>query len=309
MGATERRTKVLTLAATALGSALAFLDGTVVIVALPRMEEDLGLGLAGQQWVVLGYALSLSALYLVSGAVGDRVGLRRTFVVGVVLFAAASMLCAAATSEATLIAGRALQGVGGAALTTTSLALLRVVWADEAGRAIGLWTSLTSVATIGGPPLGGLIVESGFVALGLPPQRAAGRRGGGARRWRRRPGEDRSGRSTLDLVGAGSHRGGLDRGDVRARGGAGERRRGRVARGGRRHRRPSWPRRLDGTGTRSARAPPPVAPCRGSPPRISSPWWSTRRSVRTCSFCRSTCSSSGSRRRFRDSRSYRRVWR
>ncbi len=156
---TSRRARLLTLFATALGSSLAFLDTTVVIVALPRMDADLDLGLTGQQWVYLAYALSLSALYLVSGAVGDRVGLRRAFVVGVGLFAGASALCAAAPSETALVAGRALEGVGGAALTTTSLALLRVTWADEAGRAIGLWTSLTSVATIGGPTLGGVIVE------------------------------------------------------------------------------------------------------------------------------------------------------
>mgnify|MGYP000504076639 CR=1 FL=1 len=154
------RVRRLTLVATALGSSLAFLDTTVVIVALPRIERDLELGLAGQQWVVLGYSLTLSALYLVFGAVGDRVGLRRTFMAGVVVFALASLLCAAAASEAALVGGRALQGVGGAALTTTSLALLRVTWADEAGRAIGLWTSLTGVATVAGPPLGGVLVES-----------------------------------------------------------------------------------------------------------------------------------------------------
>ncbi|HEY7730590.1 MAG TPA: MFS transporter [Gaiellaceae bacterium] len=153
------RIRRLTLVATALGSSLAFLDSTVVIVALPEIESDLGLGLTGQQWVVLGYSLALSALYLVFGAIGDRVGLRRTFVAGVVLFAGASLVCAAATSEHALVAGRVLQGVGGAALTTTSLALLRVTWGDEAGRAIGLWTSLTSVATVAGPPLGGLVVE------------------------------------------------------------------------------------------------------------------------------------------------------
>ena len=196
------RVRLLTLLATALGSALAFLDTTVVIVALPQMEEDLGLGLAGQQWVYLAYALSLSSCYLVGGAIGDRVGLRRTFVVGVVLFAAASLLTALAPGEGVLIAGRALQGVGGAVLTTTSLALLRVTWADEAGRAIGLWTSLTSIATIGGPPLGGLIVETAswrWVFLINVPLAAvtialavAGR------------GEDESshGRSSLDLVGS-----------------------------------------------------------------------------------------------------------
>lgn len=196
------RVKMLTLFATALGSALAFLDTTVVIVALPAMEKDMGLGLTGQQWVYLSYALSLSAFYLVGGAIGDRVGLRKTFVVGVILFAAASLLTALAPTEAVLIAGRTLQGVGGAVLTTTSLALLRVTWAGEAGRAIGLWTSLTSVATVGGPPLGGLIVQTvswRWVFLINVPLAVitvvlalAGR------------GEDErvEGRSTLDLVGS-----------------------------------------------------------------------------------------------------------
>ena len=151
---------MLTLFATALGSALAFLDTTVVIVALHAMDDDIGLGLSGQQWVYLAYALSLSAFYLIGGAIGDRVGLRRTFIVGVVLFALASLLTALAPNEGVLIAGRALQGLGGAVLTTTSLALLRVTWAGQAGRAIGLWTSLTSLATVGGPPLGGVIVQT-----------------------------------------------------------------------------------------------------------------------------------------------------
>ncbi len=153
------RSRRLTLLATGLGSALAFLDATVVIVALPRMEADLGLGLAGQQWVVLGYSLALSALLLVAGAAGDRLGLRRTFSTGVVVFAAASLACAVAPSADLLVTARVFQGVGAAALTTTSLALLRVVWAEEAGRAIGLWTSLTAMATVAGPPLGGLLVE------------------------------------------------------------------------------------------------------------------------------------------------------
>jgi MFS family permease len=124
----------LTLLATGLGSSLAFLDATVVIVALPRIEADLDLGLVGQQWVVLGYSLALSSFLLIGGAVGDRVGLRKTFLAGVVLFALASVVCAAAPSAALLIVGRFLQGIGGAALTTTSLGLLRIVWAGEAGR-------------------------------------------------------------------------------------------------------------------------------------------------------------------------------
>lgn len=197
-----RRVRMLTLFATALGSALAFLDTTVVIVALPSMDEDMGLGLSGQQWVYLAYALSLSAFYLVGGAIGDRVGLRRTFVAGVVLFALASLLTALAPSKGLLIGGRALQGIGGAVLTTTSLALLRVTWAGQAGRAIGLWTSLTSLATVGGPALGGVIVQAvswRWVFLINVPLAAitialalSGR------------GEDEhaAGRSTLDLVGS-----------------------------------------------------------------------------------------------------------
>lgn len=149
----------LTLAATVIGSSLAFVDATAVFVALPTIERDLELGLAGQQWIVLSYSLALAALYLVGGAVGDRYGRRKTFVVGAVAFAAASAFAGAAASGPLLIAGRTLQGVAGAFLTTNSLALLRAVYADEAGRAIGLWTSLTSIATIAGPPAGGALVE------------------------------------------------------------------------------------------------------------------------------------------------------
>jgi EmrB/QacA subfamily drug resistance transporter len=158
--ASERRPRRgLTLAATSLGSALAFIDTTIVVVALPTMSRSLNLGLRGQQWVYLGYALSLAALYLVSGALGDRLGLRRTFVVGVVLFALASGLCALAPNEGVLVGARLLQGIGGALLTTNSLALLRVAYEGDAGRAIGLWTSFTSLAAVIGPPAGGAIVE------------------------------------------------------------------------------------------------------------------------------------------------------
>ena len=222
--------KLLTLFATALGSALAFLDTTIVIVALPQMEEDMGLGLTGQQWVYLAYALSLSAFYLVGGAIGDRVGLRRTFVVGVVLFAGASLLTALAPNEGVLIGGRAFQGVGGAVLTTTSLALLRVTWAGQAGRAIGLWTSLTSLATVGGPPLGGVIVQTVLLALGLPDQRAARGRDDRARLAGRGENERTAGRSTLDLVGSALVAVALARHQLRARRAAGARARSRCCR-------------------------------------------------------------------------------
>lgn len=149
----------LTLAATILGSSLAFIDATVVIVALPTIEEDLGLGLTGQQWIFLSYSLALAALYLVGGAVGDRYGRRNVFIAGAAGFALSSLLAGAAPNEAVLIVARTLQGVAGAFLTTNSLALLRGVYGADSGRAIGLWTSFTSVATIAGPPAGGALVE------------------------------------------------------------------------------------------------------------------------------------------------------
>jgi EmrB/QacA subfamily drug resistance transporter len=149
----------LTLAATVIGSSLAFIDATVVIVALPTIERDLDLGLSGQQWVLLSYSLALAALYLVAGAVGDRRGRRETFVVGVAGFAVASLLAAVAPNGEFLIGARALQGVFGAFLTVNSLALLREVYGAESGRAIGLWTAFTSVATVAGPPAGGALVE------------------------------------------------------------------------------------------------------------------------------------------------------
>ena len=153
---TRRR---LTLVATILGSSLAFIDASVVIVALPTIERDLDLGLTGEQWIFLSYSLALAALYLVGGALGDRFGRRRVFFWGVIGFAAASVLAGAAPNGATLIVARVLQGVAGAFLTTNSLALLRAVYAENAGRAIGLWTSFTSVAVLLGPPAGGALVE------------------------------------------------------------------------------------------------------------------------------------------------------
>jgi EmrB/QacA subfamily drug resistance transporter len=142
-----------------LGSSLGFIDATVVNVALPTIEEDLGLGLSGLQWVVLAYALTLAAFLLPSGAVGDRRGRRETFVAGVVGFGLASIVCGAAPNGEILVLGRAAQGVAAAFMTTNSLALLREVYGAEAGRAIGLWTAGTTLATVAGPPAGGALVE------------------------------------------------------------------------------------------------------------------------------------------------------
>jgi EmrB/QacA subfamily drug resistance transporter len=153
------RRRELTLAACIIGSSLAFIDATVVIVALPTIEADLGLGLSGQQWVFLSYSLALASLYLVAGSIGDRFGRRGAFAAGAAGFAFASVLAGAAPNGETLIAARVLQGIAGAFLTTNSLALIRSVYGDDAGRAIGLWTAFTSIATIAGPPAGGAIVE------------------------------------------------------------------------------------------------------------------------------------------------------
>jgi EmrB/QacA subfamily drug resistance transporter len=155
----EDRARRLTLAATVLGSSLAFVDASVVVVALPTIQSDLNFSLAGEQWVFLAYSLALAALYLPSGAIGDRGGRRETFVAGIVGFALASVLAGIAPTGGVLIAARALQGVAAAFMTTNSLALLRETYGDEAGRAVGLWTAFTSVATLGGPPLGGVLVE------------------------------------------------------------------------------------------------------------------------------------------------------
>ncbi|MBM4525936.1 DHA2 family efflux MFS transporter permease subunit [Rhodococcus hoagii] len=148
------------VAATVLGSSLAMLDGTVVNVALPRIGEDLGAEVAGLQWVLSGYTLTLASLILFGGALGDRVGRRRVFVWGTVWFAGASALCALAPNVTILVASRLLQGVGAALLTPGSLAIISASFDEEdQGAAIGLWSGLGGVAAAVGPLLGGWLVE------------------------------------------------------------------------------------------------------------------------------------------------------
>ena len=150
------------LAATALGSGMAFLDGTVVNVALPSMGEDLNAEIAGLQWIVNGYMLMLASLILLSGSLGDRLGRRRMFVVGVIWFAVASVVCAVAPNLEVMIAGRVLQGIGGALLTPGSLAILQTSFRhSDRGKAVGTWSGLTSVAAAVGPFVGGSLVDSG----------------------------------------------------------------------------------------------------------------------------------------------------
>ncbi|WP_350279279.1 MFS transporter [Kribbella sp. HUAS MG21] len=154
------------LAATALGSGMAFLDGTVVNVALPEMGEDLDADIAGLQWIVNGYMLMLASLVLLSGSLGDRLGRRRTFVVGVIWFGVASVVCALAPNLEVMIAGRVLQGIGGALLTPGSLAILQTTFQhSDRGKAVGAWSGLTSVAAAVGPFVGGTLVDSGYWQL------------------------------------------------------------------------------------------------------------------------------------------------
>ena len=150
------------LAATALGSGMAFLDGTVVNVALPAMGSDLDAGIAGLQWIINGYMLMLASLILLSGSLGDRLGRRRLFVVGVIWFALASLVCAVAPTLSVMIAGRVLQGIGGALLTPGSLAILQTSFRhSDRGKAVGAWSGLTSVAAAVGPFVGGTLVDHG----------------------------------------------------------------------------------------------------------------------------------------------------
>jgi EmrB/QacA subfamily drug resistance transporter len=151
----------LILTATVLGSGMAFLDGTVVNVALPRIGEDLDAGIAGLQWTVNAYALTLGGLLLLGGSLGDHLGRRRVFVWGVIWFAVASLLCAIAPTIETLIAARAVQGVGAALMTPGSLAILQATFhPDDRGAAIGAWSGLSGVSTAIGPFLGGWLVEA-----------------------------------------------------------------------------------------------------------------------------------------------------
>jgi EmrB/QacA subfamily drug resistance transporter len=148
------------IAAAALGTGMAFLDGTVVNVALRTIGEDLDASLAELQWITNGYLLSLASLILLGGSLGDRFGRRRVFVIGTVWFAAASLLCGFAPNPEVLIAARVLQGVGGALLTPGSLAMIQGAFAKEdRAPAIGAWTGMASVAGALGPFVGGGLVQ------------------------------------------------------------------------------------------------------------------------------------------------------
>jgi EmrB/QacA subfamily drug resistance transporter len=150
------------VAATVLGSGIAFLDATVVGIALPSIGRQLHGGVGTLQWVVTGYSLTLAAFLLLGGSLGDRYGRKRIFTIGVVWFALASACCGVAPNAGLLIAARIVQGVGGALLTPASLAILQASFRPEdRARAIGAWSGLSGVAAAAGPLVGGYLLAVG----------------------------------------------------------------------------------------------------------------------------------------------------
>jgi len=149
------------LPATILGSSMSFIDGSVVNVALPAMQRNLATDFATLQWVVNGYMLTLASLILFGGAAGDRFGRRRIFMLGLGIFALASLACGLAPSASWLIAARLIQGAGAALLTPTSLAIIGSTYeGEQRGMAIGTWAAAGAITTALGPPLGGWLVDT-----------------------------------------------------------------------------------------------------------------------------------------------------
>jgi len=149
------------LVVTILASAMAFIDGSVVTIAIPVMQRELGAGLPALQWVVNGYTLFLGALILVGGAAGDRFGRLRLFLIGTGVFALASLGCALAPGVEALIAARVVQGIGAALMVPQSLAIISAAFPPELrGRAIGTWAGASAITTALGPAVGGFLVDS-----------------------------------------------------------------------------------------------------------------------------------------------------
>jgi MFS family permease len=144
------------LVAAILASSMGFIDGSVISIAIPAIRADLGATLAEAQWVSSGYLLFLSALILLGGAAGDRFGLRRMFGLGILVFVAASIVCALAPTPLVLVLARAVQGAGAAFMVPGSLAIIAKAYPrEERGRAIGIWAAASSLTSIAGPIIGG----------------------------------------------------------------------------------------------------------------------------------------------------------
>ena len=157
----EERARPFVLAATILASAMAFIDGSVVTIALPALQGDFGASFSSLQWVVNAYALLMGGLILIGGGAGDRFGRRRMFIMGIAVFALASFACAQAPSIEALIAARAAQGMGAALLVPQSLAIIASSFPKEVrGRAIGIWAGASAITTAMGPPLGGFLIDA-----------------------------------------------------------------------------------------------------------------------------------------------------
>src|ERR687891_1757868 len=160
-GSATARQKTLILVAAILGTTVVTVDGTVVNVALPAIEDDLGGGLAGQQWTANAYLVTLGSLLLIGGSLGDIFGERRVFALGVAGFGVTSVACAIAPTVEILVAARALQGVAGAVLTPAALAVIVANFApDERGKAVGAWTAWGGIGTVLGPLIGGQLVDA-----------------------------------------------------------------------------------------------------------------------------------------------------
>ena len=150
----------LILTATILGSSMGMMDGTVVNIALPALQATMGATIADVQWVVEAYTLFLAALMLTGGALGDRYGRKRIFLVGVLVFTVGSVACGLAPNMGALIAFRGLQGIGAALMVPGSLAIISALFADkERGKAIGTWSAFTSITMVIGPLVGGLFID------------------------------------------------------------------------------------------------------------------------------------------------------
>src|SRR3954471_5223588 len=159
-GPSKPESRKWVLAATILGSSMAFIDGTVVNVALPALQSSLHATVVEVQWVVESYGLFLSALILVGGALGDSVGRRKMFLAGVAVFAGASLGCGFSSSIHTLVLWRCIQGIGAAFLVPGSLSIISASFDEQSrGRAIGVWSGFTAITTAVGPVLGGFLIE------------------------------------------------------------------------------------------------------------------------------------------------------
>src|ERR687897_712130 len=159
MEASSAPSKTLILVAAILGTTVVTVDATVVNVALPAIEDDLGGGLAGQQWTANAYLVTLGSLLLIGGSLGDLFGERRVFALGVTGFGVTSLLCALAPTIELLVLARALQGVTGALLTPAALAVIVGAFPpDERGKAVGAWTAWAGIGTVLGPLIGGPLV-------------------------------------------------------------------------------------------------------------------------------------------------------